>query len=212
MPHPSLFVAVGRVAGLCVLLLAGPAPVHAQQGRKQFIAEDAARLLRGTGQRGIERTANGPLLKGMHCGRVSTRVTALLKGQVGVVAEDELLGLFDRILCAQTGGAGEVAIATFGEAAANPFASGTATYSGDLEIGEWEPELEYKDPRAEASVSYMGLMLSMPGVSLWEVTTQDRIRVWYAPFRVAPSDALTFFFEYRGGRWVWTGASSATRI
>jgi hypothetical protein len=209
MSHPSWFVVLRCAAGLCVFLLAGLAPVHAQQGRKPFIAEDAAQLLRGSGQRGVERTANGPLLKGMHCGRTSARVTPLLKGQVDVVAEDELLGLFDRILCTQ---AGDVAVATFGDAAADPFASGTTTYSGRLQIGEWEPELEYRDPRAEASVPYAGLMLSMPGVSLWEVTTQDRVRVWYAPFRDAPANALTFFFEYRGGRWVWTGASSSTRI
>jgi len=61
-------------------------------------------------------------------------------------------------------------------------------------------------------VSYVGLMLARLGVSLWEVTTPDSVRVWYAPFRVAPSVAVTFFFEHRGGRWVWTGASSATRI
>lgn len=209
MPRPSLSVVLRCVAGLCAFLLAGPAPVYAQQYRKPFAAEDAAQMLRGSGQRGIERSAKGPLLKGTHCGRM--RVTTLLRGQVGVVAEEELLGLFDRILCARIGEGGEVAVADFGEAAADPFASGMTTYSGRLQIGEWEPELQYRDPRAAASVPYVGLMLSMPGVSLWEVTTQDRARVWYAPFRDAPSNALTFFFEYRGGRWVWTGASSTTR-
>lgn len=212
MPHPSLPAALCCAAGLCALMLAGTAPVHAQQERKPFNAQDAARMLRGKGQQGVEHTARGPLLKGTHCGRMQSRVMALLKGQVGVVAEDELLALFDRILCARTVGAGEVAVASFGEAAADPFVSGATTYSGELEIGEWEPELQYRDPRTAASVSYMGLMLSMPGVSLWEVTTRDRVRVWYAPFRAAPSDALTFFFEYRAGRWVWVGASSATRI
>ena len=206
MPHPVLTWV------LCALLVAGGAPVRAQQGRKPFNAEDAAQLLRGAPKRGIERTAKGTLLKGDHCGRDQARTTWLLKGQTGVVAEDELLVLFDRILCARTGEAGEVAVDAFGDAAADPFASGVTRYSGELEIGEWEPGLEYRDPRKEASVSYVGLMLARLGVSLWEVTTPDSVRVWYAPFRVAPSVAVTFFFEHRGGRWVWTGASSATRI
>jgi hypothetical protein len=195
---------------LCVALVLAAAPAWAQVDRRPFAAQSLGRGLFGAEKSGVEQTPAGPLVKGPHCGGAQSHVAAMLTWRLGVAAQDQLLALFDRVLCAPTGAAGEVRVAMLGEDAADPFRNGHMRYSGQPELGGWAPGLQYDDPRATASVSYVGLLLAQPGVSLWEVESAERVRVWYAPFRTAPAHALTFFFEFRSGRWVWTGASSAT--
>ena len=66
----------------------------------------------------------------------------------------------------------------------------------------------------EAYISMLGLSPSSPigGVSLWDVQAPGRVRVWFAPFRHMPSDAMTYDFELRGGRWVWVAGISSIRM
>jgi hypothetical protein len=198
------------LAVLCLSCCLAAVPAWAQVDRRPFVAGALGGGLFGAQRSGVEQTPKGPLVKGRHCD-ASAKLAGMLTWRLGVVSQDELVGLFDRVLCARTGEVGEVRVSDFGDAAADPFGSGQMRYSGQPELGGWEPGLQYKDPRANASVSYVGLTLDLPGVSLWEVQAVDRVRIWYAPFRNAPAGAVTFFFEYRGGRWVWTAASAARR-
>lgn len=198
------------LAMLCAVLWLAAAPAWAQVDRRPFAAQSLGRGLFGAEKSAVEQTAAGPLVKGRHCDGAQSHVAAMLTWHLGVSAQDELLSLFDRVLCAPTGAAGEMVVATLGREAADPFRTGHMRYTGKPELGDWEPGLQYADPRTVANVSYVGLLLEQPGVSLWEVQSPDRVRVWYAPFRVAPAHAVTFFFEYSGGRWVWTGASTAS--
>ena len=50
---------------------------------------------------------------------------------------------------------------------------------------------------------FAGAASPIGGVSLWDVQAPGRVRVWFAPFLHMPSDAMTYDFELRGGRWVW---------
>lgn len=196
----------------CALLALVPALcAHAQVDRRAFSAQSLGSQLFGAEKVGVEHTLRGPLLKGRHCAGATSRVTTQMRFRVGVVAEDQLLELFDRILCAEPNANGEVVMAALGDAVADPFATGGVSYAGQAELGDWEPQLAYRDPRASASVSLVGLLLGQPGVSLWEVAANDRVRVWYAPFHFGPEKALTFYFEFRGGHWVWTAAATSTR-
>ncbi|QSX79465.1 hypothetical protein [Agrilutibacter solisilvae] len=193
------------VAGLLAL------PASAQVDRRPFAPQAMGQQLFGAQKTGVEQTPRGPLVKGRHCEGAHSLVGSMLTWRLGLAAQDDLLALFDRVLCARTGDAGEVAVASLGDDAAEPFGSGHMRYTGKPELGDWEPGLQYRDPRTNATVSYVGLMLGQPGVSLWEVLADDRVRVWYAPFRTAPAEAIVFFFEFRAGRWVWTAVSTARR-
>jgi len=186
------------------------APAWAQVDRRPFAMQGLGQGLFGAEKSGVEQTPAGPLVKGRHCGGAQSHVASMLTWRLGVSAQDDLLALFDRVLCAATGAEGEMVVATLGGDAADPFRTGHMRTTGKPELGGWEPGLHYSDPRAVATVSYVGLLLEQPGVSLWEVESPDRVRVWYAAFRNAPEHAVTFFFEYRGGRWVWAAASTAT--
>lgn len=199
------------LALLCAALGLVAAPAWAQVDRRPFAMQGVSGVF-GAQKSGVEQTPAGPLVKGHHCGGGGSQshVATMLGWRLGVSGQDELLALFDRVLCAPTGTSGELNVATLGEAAANPFRTGHMRYTGKPDLGGWEPGLQYTDPRATANVSYVGLLLAQPGVSLWDVETSDRVRVWYAPFRTAPSYAVVFFFEFRDGRWVWTAASTAS--
>jgi hypothetical protein len=195
---------------LCVAALMAAAPAWAQVDRRPFMAQSLGRGLFGAEKSGVEQTSRGPLVKGAHCEGAQSHVASMLTWRLGVPAQDQLLALFDRVLCAPTGPSAEIAVASLGQDAADGFRTGHMRLHGKPELGGWEPGLQYTDPRATASISYAGLLLAQPGVSLWEVESNERVRVWYAPFRTAPAHAVTFFFEFRAGRWVWAGASSAS--
>lgn len=194
---------------LFVALVLAAAPACAQVDRRPFAAQSLGSGLFGVQKSGVEQTQAGPLVKGAHCDGKQSLVARMLTWRLGVAEQDQLLSLFDRVLCAPTDDAAEVVVARFGEDAADPFRSGQMRFTGRPELGGWEPGLHYTDPRAAVSVSYAGLLLAQPGVSLWEVKSSELVRVWYAPFRTAPEHAITFFFEFRGGRWVWAGVSTA---
>lgn len=201
-------------------LLAPAASVCAQTHAVSPVAQGAQALGQSSaGSVGakaeLERIDRGLVLKARHCGGGSQTMQTALAGQLKVEAEGELLDLFQRILCAPSSdGMGKIEVERFGEAAADPFATGFAMYSDEHELGQWPVELENEHPRSVAFISILGLSPDspIPGVSLWQVGGADQVRVWYAPFWDTPSDAMTYDFELREGRWVWVAAVSTTRI
>ncbi|HEY0660193.1 MAG TPA: hypothetical protein VGD21_02570 [Lysobacter sp.] len=204
---------INRALACSLLLLALPCFAAApEQGSRQAVVKDIADMLVGDGKPSIEQTARGLFLQTAHCGALASRAVALLQERLAVPDADDLLQLFERIVCAKTDDDRSIAVAQFGDRVADPIRKGLVTYSGDLELGGWEPELDSSQPVSEARVSLIGMINPTSEVSLWEVKGNDEVRVWFAPFRVAPSDAETFFFEHRDGRWIWTGHSSAIRL
>ncbi|SSW63020.1 hypothetical protein [Achromobacter agilis] len=196
-------------------LTAGP-PSLAQSSGQQSVLRDIGGMLTGAKPGdSVQRTERGLLLETRHCTEGQTPVSALMRGRLGIEQEETLLALFERILCARSDdGMGQLNIARFGGEAADPFATGLVFYSGSQELGEWPAKPEGESPRNEAYISMLGLSPDSPigGVSLWDVQAPGRVRVWFAPFLHMPSDAMTYDFELRGGRWVWVAGIASVRM
>ncbi|MGE8686598.1 MAG: hypothetical protein ACN6PJ_05640 [Achromobacter sp.] len=188
----------------------------AQSSGRQSVLRDIGGMLSGAKRDdSVQRTGRGLLLETRHCVEGQAPVSTLMRGRLGIAQEEALLALFERVLCARSDdGMGQLNIARFGGDAADPFATGLVFYSGGKELGEWPVEPEGESPREEAYISMLGLSPASPigGVSLWDVQAPGRVRVWFAPFLHMPSDAMTYDFELRGGRWVWVAGIASARM
>ncbi|CAM4119815.1 CAP domain-containing protein [Bordetella tumbae] len=206
----------GCLAASGLIMSASLAATSAEDAVRQDIA---AMMTGQKNQTDIDRTDRGVFLETRHCLDGKQSLMETMRGQLRVDQEDALLALFQRVLCARSDdGMGKLAVARFGDDVADPFQTGLAMYSGMLELGEWPIDWSDsgigKSPRSEAFVSMLGLSADSPlsAVSRWEVLSPSHVRVWFGQFRQAPSDTMTYDFELRGKRWVWTSAVASTRL
>lgn len=156
----------------------------------------------------------GLLLETRLCQTPSTLIPAL-QGRLDIPEPAALADLVERILCAPSDdGMGQLSPERFAENAADPFSTGLTFYQGMQTLGQWPLDDGQAWSRAEAYFSTLGLMAGspIPGASLWQRPAAGQVRVWYAPFLRAPSDAVTLDFRYRDGRWLWTAAHNSARM
>lgn len=184
------------------------------------VHRDIFNMLSGQSRTAVASTDQGVFLETRHCVKGKQPVVDAMQGRLKVDQERELLELFQSVLCASRSpdGMGDLALAQFGERVADPFKTGMVIYMGMQELGAWPLDVvgdaADQTPRDQAVVSMFGLSpdSSIPAVSRWEVLSPTHVRVWFGPFRQAPSDAMTYDFELRDKGWVWVSALSSTRL
>lgn len=163
----------------------------------------------------VHVTPRGIYVQSQHCHEDALALSILLKNQLKISKDQELITLFEDMLCATRDDDGNINLGPFAKHIQNPIAVYMSTYMGMAKLGEWSLKDAYhlSDlPAKEASISALGLFLggSMQTVSFWEVLSPSHIRIWQAPFTESPSDALIFEFKFINKEWklmtLWMGS------
>lgn len=163
----------------------------------------------------VHVTPRGIYVQSQHCHQDALPLHILLKNQLKIAKDQQLITLFEQMLCAPRDDDGNLNLGLFAKHIQNPIAVYMSTYMGMAKLGEWS----LKDahhlsdlPATEASISALGLFLggSRQTVSFWQVHSPAHIRIWQAPFTQSPSDALIFEFKLINQEWtlmkLWMGS------
>ena len=175
------------------------------------IKKDILNMVTKNHKSSIEQTKKGLYLKANHCKLSEDNITQLeallLKKQVQ--NPKKLIEKFSKIVCSKRGM--KVAILKDSNDYIKPLRTGNAMYSGTKKLGEWSCSNKTIAKPIE-NISMFGIFMSKTQVSLWQVENKDKLRVWLAPFKVAPSDAVTLDVKYKDNNWKISGLCYSMRL
>jgi hypothetical protein len=89
--------------------------------------------------------------------------------------------------------------------------SGFSMYQGYKTLGDWTCKADDPLP-SDHFVSFLGIYMNSTQAVLFQPLIGDRVDVWLAPFKSAPSDAITFTFLYQDDRWQICKVCSSSRL
>lgn len=163
----------------------------------------------------VHVTPQGIYVQSQHCHDDALPLNILLKNQLKIAKHQELITLFEDMLCAPRDEDGNINLGHLSKSIQNPIPLSMSMYIGMAKLGEWSLKDAHhlSDMSAnEASISALGLFLggSRQTVSFWQVHSPSHIRIWQAPFRDSPSDAIIFEFKLINQEWklmqLWMGS------
>lgn len=157
---------------------------------------------------------HGILLENQYCKKP---LTPLFKQPLNVEQSAQLIELFEKMLCAKSDGDGNIPLGHLAEHIQNPISTYLALYSGMQNLGSWsleDAQVLATTPADQFATSNLGLHIGgvIPTFSFWQVISATQVRIWYGPFKSAPSDALIYGFQYKNNAWVLTQVWMSSRI
>lgn len=203
---------------LFLALLIFPARLQANEDLvKLDVARDIIKM--ASGDEGLELfdTPQGPILVADICDmKEISALTPLVErlANAGVENSKELLDAFQdivRIADRKMTDDGNIPAAEFSGFLSRHLKSGSSMYQGYRVLGEWQ--CHANKPFAPGdTVPFWGIFMNSTQAALFQPLSHDRVQVWLAPFKSAPSDALTFSFSYQDNKWRIGGVCSSMRL
>lgn len=203
---------------LFLTLLIFPARLQANEDLiKLDVARDIIKMASGDEDLELFDTPQGSILVANICDmKEISALTPLVErlDNAGVENSRELLNAFQeivRIAEKKMTDDGNIPVTEFaGFLSRNP-KSGSSMYQGYRLLGEWQCHAG-KPFEPGDTVPFWGIFMNSTQAALFQPLSRDRVQVWLAPFKSAPSDALTFSFSYQDNKWRVGGICSSMRL
>lgn len=185
---------------------------------EKIVYEDIGSLLLGQPQEiQITSATDGIYIESLFCRKQTPPLTTLLKRQLSIQQDQELISLFQNMFCATGDDASQVSLSAFADHIQNPLPFSLVSYSGLQKLGSWslnDSIVLSNTPPPQVNVNMFGLDPKQVSNSVifWQVLSPTNVRVWYSMFKMAPSDALTYEFKFVEQHWKLTHLWMTTRL
>lgn len=185
---------------------------------EKAVYQDIGALLLGQSKdTQVTSTPGGVYIESLFCRKQTPALTALLKDRLAIQQDQALISLFQKMFCAPADADSQVNLSAFSNQIQDPLPFSLATYRGMQALGHWslnDSIVLSTTPAKQVEVNMFGInpRLVSNSVLYWEVVSPIHVRVWYGMFKMAPSDAIIYEFEYADQHWTLTHLWSSSRL